>query len=262
MNKKKLSKWSLPILFVGVMLINFLSATGTIFPNTQAEVSDKYVNLLAPAGFTFSIWSVVYFGVILSILAGFISAKDTMFNELYQKHIVPLFMAWMVLNIVWIISWSYELLWLSFIAILLYTIVLFQLVRVIHQHSILEKRSWFLTYPVGLHAGWLLVATFANLTTLFVKWGLNGTGTLGVIWTLGIVSLILVAIAKLYSATKNDALMLPALWALIGIIAKHAPNSSFQYANSIVFYGAIILAVIGLGIYIKFFYDYHFKELN
>lgn len=255
MQRKKIRIWSLPLLFVGVMLINYLSATGIIFPNTQAEVSDKYVNLLAPAGFTFSIWSVIYFGVILSILGGFIYKNNDKFYRLYQKYIVPLFWAWMTLNIIWIVSWSYEWLFISVITIFLYAVVLFQLTKILHQHEILENSKWWLTYPIGLHAGWLIIATSANLTTLFVKAGMNGTGTLGVVWALGTLSLILGILIKLYTTTKNATIFLPTLWALIGVIAKHRPNSSFQYANISVFYGASILFFVGLFIYLKIVYN-------
>src|SRR5699024_7883620 len=69
-----------PILFILVLLINYLSAAGRTFPNTQAEINDQYTNLLSPAGFSFSIWSVIYLGVALTLAVRYIKRNNKRFQ--------------------------------------------------------------------------------------------------------------------------------------------------------------------------------------
>ena len=52
-----------------VTIIKLFECGEIILPATQAEVSDKYVNLFA-AG-TFSIWAVIYIGMALTISIDF-----------------------------------------------------------------------------------------------------------------------------------------------------------------------------------------------
>lgn len=60
------------ILNVGLLLltflINFLGASGFINGISQADVSDKYHTLITPAGFTFSIWGIIYTLILVSAL--------------------------------------------------------------------------------------------------------------------------------------------------------------------------------------------------
>lgn len=117
----KYYRWAVPVFFALLLLLNYLSAAGIILPATQAEVSDKYVNLFAPAGITFSIWAVIYIGMALTISIDFIRPKGDRFGALYRQLILPRMIEWIALNIVWIICWSNEWLLASLIVILLYT---------------------------------------------------------------------------------------------------------------------------------------------
>ncbi len=51
-------------MFIVTIALNYLAAFGILFPYTQQEISDLHGNLLAPAGFTFSIWGIIYIGVV------------------------------------------------------------------------------------------------------------------------------------------------------------------------------------------------------
>lgn len=253
MNPKKLLNWSAPALFVTTLLINYISTTGVIFPNTQADVSDRYVNLLAPAGFAFSIWGVIYFGVILSLSLSFTTSENDPLGKNYREKVVPPFLQWMTFNIIWIITWSYQMIFLSLLTIVLYALTLLKLALTISKTPALQQAPWRLTYPVGLHAGWLATASFVNLTTLLVSWGFDGTGSAAVAWTIAMMVIIVVVVTYFYRKTGNHTLMIPALWALVGIMAKHAPNSAFPYATAVIFYTALGLFILGIAIYVYLF---------
>lgn len=249
----KYYRWLIPVFFILVMAVNYLSTSGIIFPATQAEVSDKYINLLAPAGFTFSIWGVIYLGMVLVILIDFLKGKDETFQKAYRTLIQPRMIEWMAYNLLWIIAWSYEYILVSLIAILLYTNSIMRIVATISATPALRKNPWWLKYPMGLHLGWLLVASFANLTTYAVSVGMPGTGFWGMIWASAAMVIIVAVAAFYYTKYGNQALMLPAIWTLVGIFMKHSPFSDFAFKEGIILYVSAFLFVIGSVIYVSLF---------
>ncbi|MER2010564.1 MAG: tryptophan-rich sensory protein, partial [Psychrobacillus sp.] len=58
--KTKTKAWLNLGLLILTLGVNFLGGTGRINNLSQGDVSDMYNTLLTPAGFTFSIWSVIY----------------------------------------------------------------------------------------------------------------------------------------------------------------------------------------------------------
>jgi len=251
--ENKVNRWTLPILFIVVLLSNYLSAMGVLVPLTQAEVSNKYTNLLAPAGFTFSIWGIIYLGVILTLVFTFIKRNNEEFQNSFQGKISTLFIQWMVLNIIWIFTWSYEWLVISLIAIVLYAFVMMRLAGKVAKDPVLNKHKWFLVYPIGLHFGWMLAATFANLTTTLVSFGIPGTGWFGIAWTIAAL-LTIVAIATFYTFRyRNFSIFIPSLWTLIGVMSKHSPSAGFEHAETILFIFSIGLFILGIIISVNYF---------
>lgn len=248
------NRWLLSLIFVVVLLVNYLSSAGIFLSNTQQEISDKYINLLAPIGFTFSIWGVIYAGMAVTIFYELKKQMDEHYLEIYSMQIKPLFAQWMVLNVLWIISWSEEWLLLSFILIAAYARTLLKLMKIISQNKLLRSKNWILKYPVGLHTGWIVFATFANLTTYAVSIGIDGTGKFAVWWTM-ILMIIAVGVGVyLYAMYGNEALMLPIIWGIFGIAIKHQNSVNFLYANSIICYMAWLLVFIAIGLYLYLTY--------
>src|SRR5699024_2789607 len=56
-----------PIALVITIFINYLSATGLLSGQTVGQISAKYDTLFTPAGYAFSIWSLIYL-----MLVGFV----------------------------------------------------------------------------------------------------------------------------------------------------------------------------------------------
>lgn len=237
------------VLFVVVLLINYLSSAGIIFPYTQSEISDMHTNLLAPAGFAFSIWGVIYFGVVVSLLTPFFRWGTEDLRRDFEEGVAPYYMAWMVFNIIWIITWSYDLIFIALIAIVIYTIILVLAAKRVERLGSFEDNRWLVTYPLGLHAGWLLTASYANLMTLLAKNDFDVLGDTGVWLTIGLMVLIVATVAAVYYWIDNVVIMVPALWALFGIFMKHREGSDFQYNDSRVMIAAIVLIIIGLTIH-------------
>lgn len=247
----KYYRWATPVLYILLLLLNYLSASGVILPATQAEVSDKYVNLFAPSGITFSIWAVIYLGMAATISIEFIRPNGDHFKTYYRQLIQPRMIEWMALNIVWIISWSNEWILASLIAILLYTSRLMKTVAAISATPALRENPWLLKYPMGLHFGWLIVASMANLTTYTVSQGVDLTGLLGIIWAIIMMVIVIALTAYYYTKFGNEMIMPVALWALVGIFIQHSPMSTFEYKEVAVMYISAVLFVISTVGYVQ-----------
>lgn len=73
---RKTKSWINAALLVATLIVNALGATGIINGLSQKEISDRYQTLITPAPSTFSIWSVIYTFLIISIVVLVIKAKD------------------------------------------------------------------------------------------------------------------------------------------------------------------------------------------
>lgn len=236
-----------PVLFVFVLLFNYLSAAGSIFPNTQAEINDQYTNLLSPAGFSFSIWTLIYLGVVLTLVVKYIKGNNEGFLKEYKK-LEPFNWAWMILNIGWVLTFSFDQIAASTFLIVLYTMAVGYLSYKVTSTPELSKNPLLLKWPIGLHFGWLIVATFANLTLTLVNYGLDGVGFAGVTWTVVAMLFIILAALYFFRTHENIAIFLPSLWALIGILVKQSPNSDFPFASTTVFVLSVVLLIAGVAL--------------
>lgn len=108
------------VTFVLTAVFNALAGSGAgvpkIFHYTTGEMSDKYEIFITPAGFTFSIWSVIYLWIAASLLIFvatiFISNKSHNKVYLNPPFATPALMSVMsinfLLNLAWIFLWDRE----------------------------------------------------------------------------------------------------------------------------------------------------------
>lgn len=60
-------KWWNLVFFVGVIIVNVLAVTLPLGGNSTGEISDKYKTYMTPAGYAFSIWSLIYLLLAVSL---------------------------------------------------------------------------------------------------------------------------------------------------------------------------------------------------
>ena len=66
--KKKTLQIANGIALVSTIVINYLSNTGAFNGKTIADFSDKYHNYFTPAGYAFSIWGLIYLGLLAFVI--------------------------------------------------------------------------------------------------------------------------------------------------------------------------------------------------
>ena len=134
--------WLNGLFFIVTLVVNALGAFGLINGSSQKEVSDKYLTLITPDPSTFSIWSVIYLFLTLSIVFMIWKKEDAYYQAAINK-ISSLFIFSSILNMAWIIAFSFEQLVLSTIFILVFavtlTLICLQLLKMRRLYRTLES---------------------------------------------------------------------------------------------------------------------------
>ena len=216
---KKILKILNIIAFLLMIGVNYISNTGAIAGETMATVSSKYENLFTPAGYAFSIWGLIYIG-----LMGFVAYQALgLFSQRSKSDVTRQIGWWFVVscaaNVIWIFAWLNEYLLLS---VLIMILLLFSLIRIIYNTRMeLDdeplKVIAFVWWPFSFYSGWITVALIANVAAYLTSIGWSGFGISEVIWTI-IMILIAGGINLVITWTRNmREFALVGVWALVAI---------------------------------------------
>lgn len=237
-------------------IVVFLSIIMTIFVNTLAntlpinglntgQISDRFQVYFVPAGYVFSIWGLIYIGLILyGIYQVMPSQKEN-----------PRLRAigwWVALgglaNSIWIFLWHYEQFPLTIIAMLtlLATLIITYLRLRSGSQNITAGEKWLVRLPFSVYLGWITVATVANVTSLldYLKW--DGFGIAPETWMLIVLAAVLLIAVLMNFIRRDIAYAAVILWALAGISIKHAAVAAVAIPTWITFALVAVTLVIAL----------------
>lgn len=159
------------------MVVGTLFGIGLI--GTRVEESSggslsATATLLAPAVPAFSIWSVIYAGLIGYVIWQWLPANT---DSVRARRIGWLAATSMVLNGAWLLVTQAGWLWVSVLVIVALVVALGELVRRLGLEAsgnLADKVAVDATF--GLYLGWVSVATAANITATLVASGVNPSG--------------------------------------------------------------------------------------
>jgi translocator protein len=230
---------------VAVTLVcNTLANTLPLNNRTTGAISATFDVYFVPAGYVFSIWSVIYLGLIAFVVYQFRPAGRT---SQVLRAISPWFLLSCAMNSLWIFLWHYGYYYLTILVMLLLLVSLIQVYTGLeesHKHSydttgktFLSPWWWCVQVPFSLYLGWICVATIANATAVLDYAAWDGWGISEETWTL-IMLTVGIALGVFFTETRHDAII-PAVfvWAFAGIAVRHA-------ATPIVAQFATVAAVI------------------
>jgi benzodiazapine receptor len=249
-NTRHLAVYQL-LFFAFMLTMNGLANGLPLNGYNTGEISSFYPNLFVPAGFTFSIWGVIYlllFGYVVYSTSLLWKNDGEKTNLNLVKNITPYFILTCALNGVWIIMWHLLQIELSLIFMLWFLITLLLIYKKLQPYrtNLNGKTSSLLYVPFVVYLGWISVATIANTTALLVYYKWDGFGIDPVIW-----SCIMITIAALlgayFSIFRRDFFYtLVVGWALYGIsVSQQDYNEILTVANMGIGL-CILMIVIGL----------------
>jgi len=240
--KSVLRQISVVLTILATIVVNILANALPLNGQNTGEISDRFQVYFVPAGYVFSIWGLIYIGLIIFAI----------YQALPAQRENPRMQAtgwWIALgglaNIAWIVLWHYEQFPLTVVAmlVLLASLIITYLRLGIGRNSVSQAETWMARVPFSIYLGWISVATVANITAVldFVKW--NGFGIAPEVW-MGIILAVVLVIAAVMNFTRRDiAYALVILWALAGISAKHAAVAVVAIPTWITF-GLVLLSLV------------------
>lgn len=235
---------SILIAALAMIAVNALANALPINGQTTGEISDRFVVLFVPAGYVFSIWGLIYLGIIAYAVYQALPVQAT--NQSLRR-IGYLFVCSSMANIAWILLWHYELFPWTVLAMLalLGCLIAIYLRLDIGRTQVSSSMKWLVQIPFSIYLGWITVATIANITSLLSYWEWDGWRISAEAWTL-IMLIAATLIGAAISLTRGDvAYALVLIWAFAGIALKHSDTSSVATAAWLAVAIAAIMLVVG-----------------
>lgn len=232
----KSKKWGLDIMiiflkifivlsYIFMITMNVLANSLPFYGRTTGEISNKYPTLFTPAGFTFSIWGVIY--ILLALLVfRVVNLPDSSFTDSTINPFVIATSVSFLLNGLWLVFWHRDNPWISTVVII--SILLALIVAYLY----IPKDQTLLRVAISVNLGWISVATIANITIALSATNIN----LLFSETVYFIALLVIGIGLVFMAlyTQGDSVFaLVFLWAYFGIFMRHLnENSQLLYLSS------------------------------
>lgn len=225
-----------------IMLVLYgLSATGLLGDNPVGQTAN-YVNpLIVPAGYAFSIWSIIYIGLIVFPFYQFAKRKS---GDSRWKKVHTLYALNVIANGLWLAAASYDWQWISVIIIVFMLYTLVQINKYLDQMSADDTSIsyWIEKFVFRVYFAWITLATALNVSSAltFYKW--DGFGISEETWALIILPIVALVAGFISVKLRYIAYAGVVIWAFVAIVMKH-----YNSIDSIA-YLAIAIVVIFAGL--------------
>ncbi|MGB2910283.1 MAG: tryptophan-rich sensory protein, partial [Anaerolineales bacterium] len=166
---------------IAVIAVNILAVALPLNGLDTGEISDRFEVYFVPAGYVFSIWSLIYLGLIAyAIFQALPSQKENP----RLRTIGYLFVFSCLANITWLFLWHYEVFRFTLVAMLalLLSLIAIYLRLGSGRDQVSAGEKWCVHIPFSIYLGWISVATIANATQLLYYLGWNGWGVSPEAW--------------------------------------------------------------------------------
>jgi len=239
-------QWAVAVSAVVGVAVAFL-ASGAVVGTPVNQVADGALatdaTLVAPAGPAFSIWGVIYTGLLL--LAAFQLAPSRRADP-RQRRVGWLVAASLLLNAAWVAVIQAEWLALSVavIAVLLAVLVVV-LVRLSESPPSTRYEAVVVDGALGLYLGWVCIATVANTAATLVASGVDAEGSAATVWAVAVLA-VAAAVGVVLAVGLNGRLA-PAIglaWGLGWVAVARTSGEPESTATAI---AAGIAAAVTLG---------------
>lgn len=200
------------------VIVNGLAVALPLNGLATAEISDRFPVLVTPAGYVFSIWSLIYLLLAAFTLYQALPGQRQQ-PELRAIGYLPALAG--LLNAAWVVLWHFEVFALTVPVMLglLGTLVL------IHRRLRPTRRAgglarWVVALPFSVYLGWITVATIANISQMLYRAGYRGQPLGEETWAL-LVLAVGVGVATIMLLRELDwAYALVIIWAYVGIAVE------------------------------------------
>ncbi len=222
MSKISFRQIAVMVATLAIITVNALANILPINGQQTGQISDRFEVYFVPAGYVFSIWGLIYLGLLAYSIYQLLPGQRA--GSRVQS-IGWLYVASAAANIAWIFLWHYnQFVWTLAAMLSLLALLIGMYLRLAQDP--LALRSWgerlLVRLPFSIYLGWITVATLANVTDVldYLQW--SAWGIAPQVWALVLLAAATL-IAGIMAITRRDvAYLLVLVWALAGIGVKQA----------------------------------------
>lgn len=244
MNRDRVRQGVNVVAVIATLVVNGLANALPLNGQSTGEISDRFAIYFVPAGYVFSIWGLIYLGLIAFAVYQALPAQA---QNPRLRRIGPWFALSCAANIAWIFFWHYE----QFPPTLAAMLALLAALLVIYLRLEIGRRPaaaierWVVNLPFSLYLGWISVATIANVTQVLYYLGWGGWGIAPQVWAAVMLTAAVIIGAAMSLIRRDVAYAAVLVWAFIGIAIKHAAAPTVAYSAWIA--TVLIAAAVVLG---------------
>ncbi len=222
---------------IATIAFNVMAATGHVGGVTPDVISAKYLTVLTPAGYAFSIWTVIYVGLAAFSVYQLLPGNLVRFRAVRSLYIISC-----VLNCAWIYFWHREQIGVCLV-------IIFALLGALVFMLILFRRSesgggpLFTKTVFGVYAGWVTAAALVNFAVFLRYMNVEMSGAA---WnTLGVVCILFAAVLAVIVRLKLQNYLYPLAiaWAATAIAVKQSGNTAIVVAAALCVIVCLVMAV-------------------
>jgi len=230
------------LVILGTIVMNILANALPLNGQFTGDISDRFQVFFVPAGYVFSIWGLIYIGLLAFAAYQALPARR---EDAALRRIGYLPALSGIANVAWLFFWHYNLFgWTLVAMLLLLASLLATYLRAGIGRTPVASRAerWCIRVPFSVYLGWITVATIANVTDVLslTTWG--GWGLAPEMWAVALLA-VAVLIALAMAVTRRDAAYILVLtWAFAGIGVKQAATPMVANAGWVASAAAALLA--------------------
>ena len=214
----------LTILFtLATLTVNALANILPFNGQTTAEISNRFPIRFVPAGYVFSIWGLIYLGLLAFAIYQALPAQR---ERKVLDEIALLYWLSSLANAIWIVLWHYETFayTIAVVAVLLLSLIaIYRRLRAAAQPG--AGFRWCVQLPFSIYLGWISVATIANASQLltFLKW--DAWGLSAELWAATLLAVATALGLAMLLRERDWAYALVLVWAFTGIAVAQADSA-------------------------------------
>lgn len=232
------------VMFLGTIFTNFFVIDGVGSLKPIGNISNEYNTLLTPPDWAFSIWGLIYSGLLIFNICQFFPQLGL--NQ-EVTNIGPIFIISCLFNIAWIFTFSLGTKYSILISVFIILGLLISLFFIQDKVKFFDSNSstykiLFVDIPFSIYLGWVITASIVNIGTSIRAFYVN----IDYSNIFYILMLILALIIYIFILVKrnNYGSYVVFIYVLISLIVKHKNNNLLMSFTIVL----LIFAIIFLGL--------------
>jgi tryptophan-rich sensory protein len=234
------------VLAIGTIAFNGISQAIPLNNQTSADIANRITpNYFLPANYVFSIWGVIYIGLIVYSIYQLLPAQR---ENRTLKAIAPWFWVTCIANMTWLVLFHYNQFLLSTVAMIALLVSLVVIYLRLRRDVLTRAEYWFVSVPMSIYFGWITVATVANFTYVLLDANWDGFGISAEVWgaiMIVVAGLIASVVAFRYRDLAYGGVI---VWAYVGLFARH--EGVMEVVVPALAMSAVVVAAVAAGYFL------------